>query len=110
MRRIGGPGELRRGLGGASGIVARCRAVAEPLGFEIEPAQAEQPHFGIVEHRLELAARRLVIAFKQRGLRVEQLDQRLLVGALISLAACLFILRASAPSPAPAAIMPVDSA
>ena len=56
-------------------------AVAEAFGFEIEPAQAEQPHFGIVEHGLELLARAFMVAFEQRGLRLEQMDQRLLVGA-----------------------------
>ena len=79
--RIGGPGKLGRGGGRAAGVMAGGIAVAEPLGLEIETAQAEQPHLGIVEHGLELGARRLVVALQQRGLGVEQVDQRLLVGA-----------------------------
>ncbi len=99
QRRIRCPAELRRGFGGAAGIVAGGGPVAEPLGFEIQAAQAEQTQFRVVEHRLELPARRLVVAFEQRGLRVEEVDQRLLVGADELRPPCLFIFRASAASP-----------
>ena len=75
------PFKLRRNVGGAPGIMSGGVPVAQPLGLEIEAAQAEQPHLGVVEHRLELLPRAVMVAFQQRRLRVEQHDQRLLVGA-----------------------------
>ena len=79
QRRIRRPGELRRDVGGAAGIVPGRGAVAEALGFEIEAAQAEKPHFRLVQHGLELLTGSLMVTLEQRGLRVEKLDERLLV-------------------------------
>ena len=72
---------MRGDVGGTAGIVAGRRAVAQPFGFEIKAAQAKHPHLRIVQHRLEFLAGAVMIAFEQRGLRVEKMDQRLLVRA-----------------------------
>ncbi|MER2537346.1 MAG: ATP-binding cassette domain-containing protein, partial [Rhizobiaceae bacterium] len=61
--------------------MAGGRAIAKPFSLEIESAQAEQAHFGIVEHRLEFLPRAVMVAFEQCRLGIQQLDQRLLVGA-----------------------------
>ena len=58
-----------------------CIAIAQPLCLQIQSAQAKQPHLGIVEHGLEFLTGTLVIAFQQRSLCIEQVDQRFLIGA-----------------------------
>ncbi|MCY1235065.1 hypothetical protein D9M72_476690 [compost metagenome] len=72
---------MRCFLGGAFGILPGRLVGTEALGFEVEAAKPEFAGLRIVGHQLELAARVIVLAFDEGGLRFEQVDQRLLVGA-----------------------------
>ncbi|MNZ64135.1 hypothetical protein D3C78_822970 [compost metagenome] len=54
---------------------------ALPARFDIKAAKAEFARFRVTGHRLELAARLVIFAFDEVGLRIEQMDQRFLIGA-----------------------------
>jgi hypothetical protein len=91
--RLGSPGQLGCRCGRPPGIMACGIAIPESLGLQVETPQAQQSHFRIVQHRLEFRAGRLVIPLEQRGLCIEQVNQRLLVRTdelcrLLALPAC----------------------
>ncbi len=53
---------------------------ANALGFDVKPAQTEQPCLGIIHHRFEAFAGIFRAPFQHSGLRFEKLYQRLLIG------------------------------
>jgi hypothetical protein len=81
QRRRARPWQMRRQFRCLFGIVPRRLVGPLPLGFQIQPAQAQKPGLGILGHGLEQLARLVIAAFDQGRLHIEQMNQRLLIGA-----------------------------
>ena len=73
------PLDIGREQSGFLGVVTRGVTSAKTLRFQIKSAQAKQLRFRIIEHRLEFGSRILRAAFQHGCLRIEQLDQWLLI-------------------------------
>jgi hypothetical protein len=71
--------QLRGKLGGAQSKVPRRFALPEALGFHIEPAQTKQPCLRVVRHVFKHRPCIVIAPLQDRRLRVQQLDQRLLI-------------------------------
>ena len=54
--------------------------IAKAFGLKIETAKTDQLGFGIIHHRLKHFARFIRAALKQGCLRIQQFNQRFLVG------------------------------
>jgi hypothetical protein len=74
---IDAPGKLRIALHRLLGKRLRRGIVVPALGFEEQSAHPEQMGLGLIEHGLEGALCRSLVALELRGLRSEQPGQRL---------------------------------
>ena len=107
-RRLPGPAERGRGVGGLLGIGARRGHVLAALRFDEEAAQAEQLGVVALRHGAERMLGRGAVAGELRGLGVEQKRQRLArrdALGFVARRAC-----AARASPAPTAIRPREIA
>ena len=75
-QRMHDPRRLRPEREGALGIVERLLLVAVAQRLGDQPAQAEEGHLVVLEHRLEGAVGAVAIAVELRGLRRQQQRER----------------------------------
>ena len=72
-----GPGDAGSEARGLGRIGTGGHVVLAAAGFHEQPAQAEHPRLGIVDHALERVFRRLAVTGDLRGLRLQEERQRL---------------------------------
>lgn len=73
------PGQVRGFFGCVLGILLGCFMGSLSARLDIKAAKAKFAGFRIAGHRLEFAPRLVIFAFDEVGLRIEQVDQRLLI-------------------------------
>ena len=79
-RRLAGPGERRRRLGGLLGEAARRHRVVAALRLDEEPAQPEQLRLRLIRHGAKRRIGAVARTGQLRGLRLQQQRQRLVGG------------------------------